>query len=292
MFGYVVADKPNMLIKDYYAYRAFYCGICVGLGKRYGQLKRFLTNFDVAFLAAFLHGYKGKEPTFKNSACILSPFEKKPIAKSGPLMEKLCDVTVLLAYYKITDNVNDEGKGKHKALKRILSRSVKKAKKNEPEIFNVINECLADLTALEKQKCKVIDALCEPFAILLGKTAELLCGKDENVYGLFYNLGRWIYVIDAIDDLEKDFKDGSFNPLLNAYGDYTDKQSFLAAHGEELTFLVRSAYNKIKYHYSYIPLKKFEGVVTNILWYGLLQNGEKILKGEKPVGQKMKVNVK
>jgi hypothetical protein len=31
-------------------------------------------------------------------------------------------------------------------------------------------------------------------------------------------MGRWIYLVDAADDLRKDYKNGSFNPLIPRYG--------------------------------------------------------------------------
>lgn len=281
MFGYVTIDKPNMFVKDYYAYRSFYCGICVNMGKKYGQLKRFLTNYDVTFLSAFVHAYKDVDVEIKNTNCILNPLSKKPIMKSSPLMPRILNVTILLAYYKIKDNIQDEGNAKYKTLSRLLNKTIKKATKAEKEIATTIDESITLLTHYENKDDISFDELCHPFATMLGKIALNLCDTtDENVYDLFYNLGRWVYIIDAIDDLEKDFTNKTFNPLINYYKDYTDKQSFIEKHKEELTFLVNSAYNKIKYHYGFIKLNRYEGVVTNILWYGLLKNGNAILGGQ------------
>lgn len=35
---------------------------------------------------------------------------------------------------------------------------------------------------------------------------------------LLYHLGRWIYLVDAADDLKKDVKNGSYNPLVPRFG--------------------------------------------------------------------------
>lgn len=290
MFGYVTADKPNMLIKDFTMYRAFYCGICVSMGKRYGQFKRLLTNYDVTFLAIFLHAVMEQKVEHKISGCILNPFKKKVIIKNNNLMDRICDITVLLAAYKIKDNISDEGGIKHRLLGRILKKAIKKAKRREKYISDVISDSVIKLNILEKTKCDNIDELAHPFALMLKNIGGYVLEDkaDEYILNVFYNLGRWIYIIDAIDDVESDFKKGNFNPLISSIGEFKDKKSFLELYKNDLTFLINSAYNAIKHNYEFIELEMYEGIITNILWYGLLENGRIVLEGCKKEKLKLK----
>lgn len=80
MFGYVIPDKPNMLVKDLSEYRAYYCGLCKAIGKSYSEKARFLTGYDCTFLAAFLHNLYIETPKFNDEVCILNPVKKKPSA--------------------------------------------------------------------------------------------------------------------------------------------------------------------------------------------------------------------
>ena len=88
MFGYVKADKPNMLIKDYATYRAYYCGLCKSIGKRASQTMRMSVNYDITFLSLLAHNYCRTEPTFKETRCIVHPVGKKfPVVENNPVQE-------------------------------------------------------------------------------------------------------------------------------------------------------------------------------------------------------------
>ena len=82
MFGYVIPDKPNMLVKDLSEYRAYYCGLCKAIGKSYSEKARLLTNYDCTFLAAFLHNLYVEMPKFNDEVCILNPVKKKTVCVS------------------------------------------------------------------------------------------------------------------------------------------------------------------------------------------------------------------
>jgi hypothetical protein len=289
MFGYVTVDKPNMLIKDFTMYRAFYCGICKSLGQHYGQLKRFLTNYDVTFLAVLIHSILGKDIVISNEKCILNPIKKRSIVKDNDLMSIISDVTVLLAGYKIKDDIEDDKSIKKKTALRILKRALKKATKNQPEIAEIINSKMQDLSILEKEKSNNLDKVCHPFASMLDEILRILIkDKYNEKYGnIIYNIGRWIYIADAIDDIEKDYKKNAYNPYLVDCKDFTTKKDFIQKHYEDLTFALMSAYNAIKYNYSFIENLKYEGILTNIIWYGLLSKTNEVLKGECKCKQKL-----
>ena len=97
-------------------------------------------------------------------------------------------------------------------------RGVRKAKKRYPSVYESIKKCLDNLSCLEKEKCSEIDETADCFAKIL----EILFTPDfienENtkrtLSWLGYNIGRWIYIIDAYNDLEKDIKKNNYNTSL------------------------------------------------------------------------------
>ncbi len=277
MFGYVVPDKPNLLIKDFALYRAHYCGLCKELGKYAGQLYRFATNYDSTFLSLLLHNLRLSEPKIEPKGCILNEFKKKPIVVEDEILQEVSKITLLLFFYKVADDVTDEGK--NKAVKIALSRHRKRIKKEYPTIDKLLGENYKRLVELEKNKCAQIDALADCFAkILEGIIWELSQNADAGKLGYF--LGRWIYLMDAIDDCEKDFKRHNFNPLLVNASNFVSREEYLNANKEDLKYLLYSTYSMIVEYYDKLEVTVGEGALSNIIYQGLPSQMERILKGD------------
>ena len=139
MFGYVTPDKPNMYMKDYVLFRAYYCGLCHSMKKEAGQLARLTVNYDIAFIAAFFHDLTGEKREIVRKGCVLNP-KKRPVIADTPLMREIARLNLLLAGLKIAD---DKADGEGKLLRRIaLARPVKKAKKRSPELASLTEDCL------------------------------------------------------------------------------------------------------------------------------------------------------
>lgn len=94
---------------------------------------------------------------------------------------------------------------------------------------------------------------------------------------MMYNMGKWVYICDAVDDVDDDFKKKGYNVFLQNY-QYTDRAAFLKDNQEVLKFILMSAYNAILGDFDKIQVKKYEGILTNIIWYGMLNNTEDLLR--------------
>ncbi len=280
MFGYVIPDKMNMFMKDYYNYKAYYCGLCKRIGIDCGQLMRISTNYDMVFFDMFCHAVMEVSPKYHDEPCILSP-KKKTVVKGDELTDKVVDINTLLMYYKLLDDKLDSKKAdiaKGVARSLVVSGKYKKAKKNFPELDNLFASEYERLRDMEKQGTFSIDMLADPFANMLSQSAKsVLCDKcSSDIENMFYYLGKWVYIIDAVDDVEKDFKNKEFNPFFVGYN-YQNQDKFFEDKGKELEFLLMSSYNAIKNAYKNIELKFNEGAITNILWYGILMRTQDVL---------------
>lgn len=215
MFGYVTADKPNMLIKDYAVYRAYYCGLCKSIGRKNPPLMRFTINYDITFLTMLAHNYNKVEPTFKKALCIAHPVGKPfSVVENNPVQECVVDINTILGYYKAYDDTTDKGSLKHLIAKWYIKGKYKRAAKRHPDLDKALVATFSELEKLEKAGSKDIDALTKTSADMLVAVAKECCKNyDELLIKLADNLGRWIYLIDAYDDLLKDVKKGTFNPL-------------------------------------------------------------------------------
>lgn len=271
MFGYVFVDKPNLLIKDYSLYRAYYCGICKCLGKNRSQLMRLTTSYDITFLDILLHNVFKKTPVLSNEVCILNPFKKKPIVKWDDITLSSIEANDLLMYYKAVDMIADKDKLKGKTLKNLVKKGYKKSRKKYPQLDELLKKQYEKLSLMEKEKETSIDKVADCFAVILTETVKTL-SKERFTYDLgqfCYYIGKWIYIIDALDDLDKDFNSGNYNVFIERYGNFKNKKQFIDDNRTEIEFIVAGVYNQIKDIFERLKFDIGDGIMTNIVWYGL-----------------------
>ncbi len=280
MFGYVKSDMPNMYVKDTVLYKALYCGLCKGIGKTCGQKARFTLSYDLAFLSALLHNIMGNDVKVEKQRCVIHQVVKRPIAVPDKLTERIAYLNVLLAYYKLEDAVVDKEGGKVK--KTLFKSSYKCAKKAEPELDKIIKSRYADLRNLEINGCDSFDMVADPFACMMNDIVKQLTGDEytPELGELSYNLGKWIYLIDAIDDYDKDLKKKSFNVFVNAFK-YENKQKLLCEKGQEIISLISSSLMRIGELSVQLNYKFNHDLCDNVLQRGLIAETKRIMENKK-----------
>ena len=277
MFGYVIPDKQNMYIKDFNVFQGYYCGLCRALGKTGGPLTRLCTNYDVTFYSVLLHSIAGVEPKIESKFCALT-CKKKPMIEVDDLSKKAADIAVLLTYYNVVDDIED-GKKSRLAIKWRLHNRKRAAAKRLPEVDALMKREFSRLSVLEKSNSSSIDEVADCTAVVMRDMTKLIVKTDESIDLFTYNLGRLIYLLDAVDDIEEDSKKGRYNVVVNNFGKCTEKSDYLAENGEELSFLLKSAYNRMVESYNTMDIQVGEGVLSNTIYLGLDLQIERMLKG-------------
>ena len=281
MYGYIVPDKTTLRASDFVLYRSFYCGICCHTGKVYGQLPRFTTNYDFAFLSALLHDYSKSDIVIEEHKCVLNPIKKKAVLQSNPLLDKLVAANILLSYAKAEDGVIDGDGMKYRVVRKVLKKPYRTAKKLSPELWNEIESYSALQDKVEKNVEKSVDRAADPFASLLKKLPSLiLCGQtDDNIEGLCYNIGKFVYLADALDDITDDFKDKRYNPFLAHYGaeNFGKREKFIADNLEELTFIFQSVCARAGECLGRLRLTQSRSLLENIVFDGMRKKTDELL---------------
>ena len=219
MFGYIFPEKPELKIKEYELFRAYYCGICKSIANRYGQIPRLTLNYDSTFLAILLSSISEVENDLKMERCIVHPSRKRGVIKNSDIIDYASDINIILAYYKLKDDWRDEKSIKSGAAALFLESAFKKIKRKYAEKCEIISHRLRELEKLEKECCNSMDRAAEPFARLMEEIMYYpeTC-KDEKQSDILkwmgYNIGRWIYIIDAYNDLEDDIRKKTYNPFI------------------------------------------------------------------------------
>lgn len=237
MFGYVQPYIPNLTVGDYEYYRAAYCGLCRSMGKVCGSGSRLTLSYDGVFLALLRTALTGETSECERHRCPYAPLAKKNMLRSSAF-DYSAGAAGVLAALKIEDDVTDESGAKK--LIALLCRAPAKrwmarADEQDSGVVGITREKLALYYVAENENsnCEFSDAGIEAGAEAFGAVVGSLCarGIDEENYAIAYSVGRhvgrWIYCIDALDDLAEDAEKGRYNPFFASYGADLDEEEKL-----------------------------------------------------------------
>ena len=202
-------------------FRRIYCGLCHTLGQRCGTAARFILNYDFTYLAILLSA--GREGARHTARCIAHPVHGRTYLESDAAMETAADESVILAYWQLRDGVADHDwfhSLKYRGLSDLLEPAYRRAAAARPGFDESTRRQLRLLAELEAENCDSLDRAADAFAALLSGAAQEV---DEPVRRrvleqLLYHLGRWVYLVDAADDLKKDTASGNYNPVALRFG--------------------------------------------------------------------------
>lgn len=280
MFGYVRPPINSMSPEDTDRFRHMYCGLCHTLRNRHGLVARFILNYDFTFLAILLSD--GKEPSCQEARCVASPLKRRIYCEETDALALAADESVILAYWQLRDGVADHGFWgglRYRFLSRLLVRAYRHAAALRPDFDASTQQQLNRLAKLEATQCASIDQPADAFAQLLAEAASATNHptKRRVLYQMLYHLGRWIYLIDAADDLKQDRQSGTYNPLIIRYGlteDALDKKS-----RDEFTETVDHSIHQIATAYELWDFGCWHNFLQTIVYSGLFQVGKSVLDG-------------
>ena len=281
MLGYVKAFKPEMKIKDYELYRGIYCSLCRALGRNYSPIAQLFLSYDFAFAAVLRLAVMQGCFSFSQKRCPYNPAKKCMICSQHSELDYCSHAVIITVYYKVLDNLHDKG-FKSKLVAALIYPIVwlmhKKAVRLAPEIENIISDSMKNQSAIEKKDTVGIDEAAHPSADALGKVISIGVDdeKKSKLYSLGYMVGRFVYILDAADDLEDDIKSGSFNPFKAEFGNIKDEEcrkSFV----EKVDGMLNLTHSGALDALDEIEKNRFEDILENIVFDGLDQSRKTVL---------------
>ncbi|NLX77863.1 MAG: hypothetical protein GXZ01_10955 [Clostridiaceae bacterium] len=283
MFGYITPDKPDLKICEFEVFRGYYCGVCKTIAKKAGHRGRIVLSYDCAFLALLIDSLDKAPVSGKHRRCLVHPLNKRYIVDSNFAVEYASDINILLAYYNLKDKWQDEKRLIGPAGMAVLKKGYRRVKRKYPDLVNAVEEELNNLKELEKRNCDSIDEACEPFARLM-QSIFLYASDCENIGKVLgwvgYNLGKWIYLLDAYDDIEDNVKSRSYNPLTVQFGydDGEGVESFRERIREKTEFVLVYSLSELEKAFSLLDIKKNKSILENIIYRGLLIKTRNVLQ--------------
>ena len=268
----------EMKIKDYRIYHGFYCGVCQDLKEYHGQTSRVTLTYDVTFLGILLTALYETETKREEHFCAMHPF-KKHLCLRNEWTAYAADMNVLLSYYNLLDDWEDEKKPVPLAIATVLKKDVRRLQEKYPRQAKAIEDYLQKLKTCEQEACTDLDRAAADTGEMLG---EIYVWKEDvwadTVRKIGCAMGRFIYRMDAYEDIEKDSKKGNYNPWtpIAQEKDFDDRARQI---------LIMEAAEASR-QFEKLPIIEYVDILRNILYSGIWTKYDRIKSRKKETRRK------
>lgn len=261
MFGYIIINKDEMKFKEFEVYHSYYCGLCQKLKEKYGRIGQMSLSYDMTFLLMLLTGLYEPENHETLCRCAAHPLEKH-VTRTNLFTDYIADMNVLFTCYKCYDDWEDEKKLSRLLYGRLLEGKSKNLKKLYADKIRSVTLAMKDIADAEKAGDKDIDAM----AGLFGRVMALIvaCRDDEwsdTLKRFGFYLGKFIYLIDAYEDVEEDIRKGTYNPLKKKY----EEPDF----EEDCRTILMMMMSECCKEFELLPILENVEILRNILYSGV-----------------------
>ena len=265
MYGYVSVNTSELKMREFDEYNAWYCGLCDCLKKDFGRAGQLTIQHDMTFLIYLLQGlYEPKERTF-TGRCIAHPMKKRTFTRSE-VSSYAADMNILLAWYKLVDDWEDDRSKKARVMMAALKKGAKRVQEKYPEKAAAVGEAFERLGKLEKDGCEYLDEVSGCFGDVMAQVCDFRGDEwSDELKRVGFYLGKFIYIMDAYEDMESDRKTGDYNCLIRIYDGFEAK--------EEAEGFVYSLLNMVMAEcaraFEMLPVVKNAEVLRNIIYAGV-----------------------
>lgn len=268
MFGYVMVNKQELKFKEFDQYHAYYCGLCRVLREKYGFSGQFALTYDCTFLVMFLTGLYEPEEKIEERKCIVHP-AKGTTSCINQYTEYAADMTILLSYYKCMDDWKDEHKASRYAYAKLIQKGYKEVVKKYPKKCEKVKLMFDKISDCEASKEENIDKVSGLFGEVLAEIFTFRSDEWENeIRRMAFFLGKFVYLMDAYEDIDKDLKTGNYNPFAFAKRD--------EGYEERCRTMLSMMMAECSREFEKMPILKNAEVLRNILYSGVWCRYEQI----------------
>ena len=270
MFGYININRAEMSEEDMKIYQSYYCGLCQILRKNSGIRGQMLLNYDMTFLIVLLSGLYELEDHEKEFVCAIHPGKKK-LARVNEATQYAAKMNVILAYHNLEDDWRDDRAYTKRAISQIIRKDYLKIVREYPRQAEALEKYMHRLIDLEQTKETNLDLVAGITGEMLG---EIFAWKEdiwaEELRCLGFYLGKFIYLMDSYEDLEKDEKGGKYNPFLDLQKENPKDYETISK------LILTSMMSECSKSFERLPVLQNADIIRNILYSGVWSKYEYI----------------
>ena len=277
MFGYVNINRNELSDENKKIYQGYYCGLCQKLKEVSGRKGQMLLNYDMTFLVVLLTGLYELEEKSTDFVCALHP-TKKRTARINEATEYAADMNIILSYQNFEDDWRDNRSYSKKAFARMLGKDYNRIMAKYPRQVKAVETYIEELGKAEDAQEANIDKISGLTGTMLGEIfawREDIWAEELRYFGFY--LGKFIYLMDAYEDMEKDEKDGNYNVFLLRRKKLSDDEAF----EQEAYQILQMMMAECSRIFEKLPILEHAEILRNILYSGVWCRYEMIQKKRK-----------
>lgn len=263
MFGYININQKELSDESRKIYQAYYCGLCRKLKETAGTKGQMLLNYDMTFLIVLLTGLYELENEEVEFTCALHP-TKRRMARINEATAYAADMNIILSYQNFEDDWKDEHSYTKKAFAKMLGKDYDRIMKKYPRQVTAVETYMEALGIAEKSKETNVDVVAGLTGTMLG---EVFAWKEdmwaEELRCMGFYMGKFVYLMDAYEDVECDRKKNSFNPLISV-ADQSGK-----AFDTLCKLMLTSMMSECAKSFERLPILLHAELLRNILYSGV-----------------------
>ena len=261
MLGVMTVRKDELKFREFDRYRAYYCGLCRAIGRRCGGVCRMALSFEMTFLAMLLTSLYEPETADEKHRCLVHPVARQRML-GNEAIDYAADLSAIAAYYDLRDGWEDEHRVDRLAESALLKKAAREAGERLPRQKEAVERYVKALHEIEARDDQNLDAAANLTGEMLG---ELYVMKDD-VYArdlreLGFYLGKFIYLCDCYEDVERDIRKKNYNPLISR----RTNETFAADCEQMLSDMMARA----ALAFERLPLLEDAEIMRNILYSGI-----------------------
>ena len=261
MFGYIIVNKPEMKFKEFDLYQSFYCGLCKALKDSHGRAGQLTLSYDMTFVVLLLTSLYEPDTVMSYRKCIAHPLVKHS-ARVNEFSRYGADMNLLLSYYKCLDDWEDERKFSRKVMAAALQKQFRKVAEAYPEKEHLIQEKMEQIHNCEEMQCANLDEVSGYFGEVM---AEIFAYRQDewemDLRRMGFFLGKFIYLMDAYEDVEKDERSGNYNVFLHEY-----RETVFGRRTEKILGMMMAECSRA---FERLPIVENAEILRNILYSGV-----------------------
>lgn len=263
MFGYIVTNQKEMKPEDVKRYQAFCCGLCRALKERYGKIGQATLNYDMIFLTILLNALYEPDYRHERHICMIHPTKMHDMYLNE-ISDYTADMGILLSYYNLMDDWKDDRNAKSRAMAKLLGRHYGDLKNQYPRQVRAVEDYIRELTVCETEGDFSLDRAAGLTGTMM---AEIMLWKEDawekDLRRMGFFLGKFIYLMDAYEDVIADCKSGSYNPWKQYYHNETGAK-FNQRVEDTLNLMMAEAAKA----FEKLPIIQDVDILRNILYAG------------------------
>lgn len=282
MLGYTVPLYQRLTARALGDYQRYYCETCHQLKAQFGLLSTATVNYDMTFNTIILNAVMGGDDSFEKTPKSMRCVFRKPYTDQE-MFRKMAAYTILITKWELYDDICDKPSMKTRLIDLVLSKAISKAQEEFPEYDRIVGEGFEELRNFEQDGCTDPLKMGRAFGRALTKPLSDIAGEYDfpKLRELYTNLTTAVYVMDAIDDLEDDYMDGTYNPFVRACPKFVNRSEYMTQNVYQITELMNGVMKDLQTAYKGVRERMtcMTEVTDNIIYLGIPESAKNAVAG-------------